>query len=1058
MPASELKTKKLAGVFCGMTLLFLVLFPSLSQAAFFPGNQKFYTLKTKHFYIHYPEGIGPLAEEIRTISEEAFINITTRLDWRPKGRIHMVLTDKSDQANGMASVLPYNFIMLYVAPPDADSPLDHYQDYLRLLVNHELTHIVHIDMHGGPVTPVRKVFGTVVAPNGATPAWMREGMAVYEESKVAEGFGRNNADYANMILRTSVYENKFPQIDQVAGLSVHFPAGTGPYTFGGKFFEWLALKYGEDRMYKFQKEYGSSLWMFSLNNKARRVYGKSFYKLWREFKNDLTEKFSNERQLLEAKGLTHFTPVISNTDSQDYFLPRPGTEGYAYYQHGFDDDAKIVVKPDGKSKERHIKRKIFGQMTFSKTGRYLAFASLSSVEPKTAMADVYYYDIDENKLYRAYDQGNAGKSMRASDPDFSSRDGGQRWIVMVRNFQNTDQLYVFDAYEKKGYVLTSAPEKTQFSSPRFSPGGGKIVVSRRDPDGFRDIIIYSDKGKELTRVTHDIKADNHPVFSNNGQKIYFDSYRTGIANIFSYDVSSGHLTQITNVLDGVFQPMPANSGSEIYVQRYSSENTSIQKFDGGHSVFVLSLRANEESAAIQETHQLSRLPRPFGSRHDRGVHSLDFFEPMGDKYDSQTDDVEEAEEEEEKARVEKKEFPSSYKDSLGAYSSGIALGHRNPPDAKKYHPFSHLIIPRYIIPNLSYFENTVLFGAMIGRNDPLYRHFWSAFVNYRTDAKYVGAGGTYVFTRYHPSFYVGALRYAVDWGDVSVTDGVTITTQQFFEERWQGYGGVAFTLKKHKFNFAYFYENREALTNLSVNLTNMRPYAGVRLRYTLSNYKKYADSISPEDGYQIKINSDFTNSILGSDAVNEEVAVMGDFRYYLEMPWSDHHVLALRAAAGWAWGDQQQFGDFRLGGPFGEGTGVSYSSRVFPLRGLSGITYGGDQVILYSAEYRIPLATNVNWGVGTLPVFLDEIHMSIFSDAGDIRFRTSTSELFSRILVSAGAEIMGNFVLGYGLPITGRIGYGIILTNRDRLGTLTDSTTMQSLRYGSAYFQFGTMF
>ena len=125
---------------------------------------------------------------------------------------------------------------------------------------------------------------------------------------------------------------------------------------------------------------------------------------------------------------------------------------------------------------------------------------------------------------------------------------------------------------------------------------------------------------------------------------------------------------------------------------------------------------------------------------------------------------------------------------------------------------------------------------------------------------------------------------------------------------------------------------------------------------------------------------------------------------------------------------------------------------------MSGITYAGDQVVLYSAEYRIPLATNVNWGVGTLPVFLDEVHMSIFSDAGDIRYRTSTSQLFSRILVSAGAEIMGNFVLGYGLPITGRIGYGIILTNRDRLGTLTDSTTMQSLRYGSAYFQFGTMF
>lgn len=1069
--------------------LIIVFIPVLSRANFFLGQQKFNTLKTEHFYIHFPDGIGPIADEIRTISEEAYQNITTRLDWKVKGRVNVVLTDKSDEANGMATVIPYHYILLYISPPDADSSLDHYKDYLRLLFNHEFTHIVHIDMHSRWASPARYVFGNVVSPNGATPAWMREGMAVYEESVLDPDFGRNNSDYSDMVLRTAFLENKFPRIDQIAGLTVHFPAGTGPYIFGGQFFKWLSEHYGEDRMYKFQKEYSSGLWVFSLNNKARRVYGKSFYQLWDEFKADLAQKYLSQRSDLETKGLTSFETVIQNKDSQRYFLPRPHSDGFAYYEYGFDDDAKIVVKPDSNTKERHIKRKLFGQMSFSETGRYLAFSTLSQVEPKTSWSDVYYYDLEKAKLYRAYEKGHVKKSMRARDPDFSSKDGGQRWIVMVRNFLNTDQLYIFDAYEKTGYVITDAPEKTQFSNPRFSPDGSKIVVSERDPDGYRDIVVYSNTGKRLFRVTHDIKSDNHPVFSRDGGRIYFDSYRSGVSNIYEYNSYNNTLTQVTNVLDGVFQPFPSQ-GNELYVERYSSEKLYIQKFnpathnplftslsvdpsDGGLNQDLVQTQpeqvlAQEENDSVNslpnQTFSLNRQLNFFSQNPDTLAPSFEYhfdqknFAGEKDKKNIKTV-VNEDEAEKETKDDSPKEYPSDYKRSLQGFSSEPLVNRDNPDGTKKYHPLPHLLVPQYIVPSLVYFENALLVGASVGRNDPLYRHFWSAFTNYRTDAGFVGAGGTYVYSRYTPSFYLGAIRYAVDWGDVSVNDGVNpITTVRFYEQRWQAYGGVAYGIKKHKFNLAYFYEDRSALTNLSVNLTNMQPYAGLRFRYSLANYKMYANSVSPEDGYSFKFGTDFTNSVLGSDDVNEEVAVNGDLRGYIEMPWSDHHVVALRLSAGWVWGDQQQFGAYRLGGPFGEGVGSSYSSRLFPLRGLAGITYGGDQAFIFSGEYRLPLATNINYGIGTWPIFLDKAYLSFFVDGGDIRMRNSTSDLFSRTLVSAGAEVMGNVVVGYGLPVTLRGGYGIILVNRDRIGTLTDAVTQQSLKYGSVYFQFGTMF
>ena len=355
------------------------------------------------------------------------------------------------------------------------------------------------------------------------------------------------------------------------------------------------------------------------------------------------------------------------------------------------------------------------------------------------------------------------------------------------------------------------------------------------------------------------------------------------------------------------------------------------------------------------------------------------------------------------------------------------------------------------MPGLTLVENAVLAGVATGSNDPLFRHSWSAFVNYRSDAKFVGGGGTYVYSRYKPTFYVGGLRYAVNWGFVN--------NVRFFEERNMGYAGMSYAHKKHVLNASYFYDHRQALTNLtSGSIFNMKPQAGVRWSYDYTNVKKYPHSISFENGYRISVSGDWTSSYLGSNDVNENRTIRGDARFYYELPWADHHVLAFRSSIGWSWGDAQQFGNYRLGGPFGEIGGVQISSRVFPLRGLAGITYGGDEVFIFSGEYRLPLSVKVNKGAGTLPVHMNKWYLNAFVDGGDIRQSHDVANLADRLLVSVGGELAGDFVVAYGLPMTMRLGYGIILTNKDRLGTLTDPVFGSSLKNGTFYFQFGTMF
>lgn len=1123
----SLHSKRLLGI----VLLFLLAVAAGNvHAGFFYGKQNFYTIKTEHFYVHFQEGLGPIAEDMRAIVEEQYTNISTELEWKPKGRTHVVLSDKTDQANGLATVMPYNYILLYVTHPTADSTLDVYKDYLRLLFAHEFTHIVHIDMHYRWATPFRTVMGKVVAPNGATPGWMREGMAVFEESKLADGFGRNNVAYTDMVLRTSILENKFPKIGQVNGSTPHFPSGLGPYLYGGKFMQWLAKKYGEDRIYKYQKLYASGLWAFSFNNKARRVFGKSFYKLWKEFETDLAQEYATVKQEVSARGLTSFQDVVKNKNSQKSYTVSADGRSNAYYDAGFDESPFIQIQSPGKEPVQ-IKRKLQGQMSFSSDGKFLAFSSLATVEPKGSHSEVYYYDTEKKSLFRVYDRQNPKKSMRASDPDFSSVDGGQRWLVMVRKKLNTDQLYIYDILEKRGYFITNEPKYTQLANPRFSPDGKSIVVSRKDAvTGYRDILMYSSTGQKLAEITHDQANDNHPIFSRDGGSVYFDSYRTGIANIFKYNINQKTLAQVTNVVDGVFQPMPAASGSELYVKRYTSDVEFIQKFDAssvnsnlslvtvsqnstatelpntdaevlvaGRNYSLLQSSPGAKPVVVSHPQKLDEMPQtspaflgatasedddiseaqvPDDFKHEhssmQGGQSLEdtvTYNRSVARFAANPDDISQLPEavfssskqdkstdsapDETKSvtptqQQQVKSYPSSYKDSLSQFPEDYSVDASNPADAKKYSAFPQLLIPKYIMPNMMIFENAALIGVQTGKSDPLYRHSWSAFANYRTDAKFAGGGATYIYSRYDPIFYVGGLRYSVDWGLVNGT--------RFFEERDQGYAGVSFALGQHKFNTTYFYEHRSPFTNLSVNLVNMKPYAGVKFQYSTARFKKFQDSISQEDGYSINIGGTVTDSALGASGVNEERLLHADLRYYIEMPWSDHHVLAFRVAGGWVWGDVQQFGVYRLGGPFGEGPGFNASARLYPMRGLPGITFGGDRVFMFSGEYRLPLYENVNFGVGTWPVFLDKIHANFFVDGGDIKFRTEVPDLFTRMMVSVGGEIKGDFVFGYGLPMTLRLGYGIILTNRDRLGTLTDSITQQSVRYGSAYFQLGTMF
>ena len=197
---------------------------------------EWFTIKTKHFYVHFPKGSRELAKRAARVAEDVHKRLTVDVKWRLKSRTHIILLDWADSTNGWAVPIPRNTIAVRpVAPGVPELELAYTDDWLRLVITHEYAHILTLDMVSGLPAIIRKVFGRSVSsvPNAFLPQWILEGYAVYMESKHTAG-GRLNGPYFDMVLRTAVLEGKFNSIAQAQSGVDSWPRAT-QYIYGAMF-------------------------------------------------------------------------------------------------------------------------------------------------------------------------------------------------------------------------------------------------------------------------------------------------------------------------------------------------------------------------------------------------------------------------------------------------------------------------------------------------------------------------------------------------------------------------------------------------------------------------------------------------------------------------------------------------------------------------------------------------------------------------------------------------------------------------------------------------------
>lgn len=464
----------------GALVLALMGTPALSQTRIDPRLQ-FVERRTPHFVIYSHAGEEVLARRLATLVEDVRRDVAKTLNLEAPALTHIVLADQWDYSNGFATVLPRNVIFMNVSAPSGEETIGRTDDWLRLLLVHEYTHIVHLDQSRRWAGALRRVFGRVplAFPNVFLPRWQVEGLATYVESHLTTQ-GRLRAGEFRAIDRVAATSGRFDPIDRVDLGLVTWPGPAGVYAYGLGFTAYLADRHGVESLGALAAS--TSGWRYG--SAFREVFKANPGRLWKDYRGALLEAapptppaMSGQRRLTrrayEVAGPRFVAPTCDGCPVDViYSARRPDAfpEMRSVDVHGLVD--------------RTMTTRFMGS-TFGRAGSVVVYDQVEYRRNVGAYSDLW-------RLDRATGRRRAlSRELRLLDPDVSPdgrivavRQGLGRRDLVLAGRADAERLTDADIT-----VLASADE-TQYSAPRWSPDGTRIVVERRRPGHLSEVVVF----------------------------------------------------------------------------------------------------------------------------------------------------------------------------------------------------------------------------------------------------------------------------------------------------------------------------------------------------------------------------------------------------------------------------------------------------------------------------------------------------------------------------------------------------------------------------------------
>ena len=982
--------------------------PAAAQAV--PPNADWRQIGTEHFVITYPGGLRDLGARAAASAERAYALLADRFVDPPKGRTQLLLSDHTDLANGWATPFPYNQVTIFVRPPMDGAAISYFDDWLDMVIVHELAHTFHLDMTGFVGKVLRTIFGRIPGtwpgfPSGAAPTWVLEGLATYFESALT-GAGRVKGTWQEMVLRTAALEGGLDKLDQASGDSPVWPIGHRAYVYGARYFEHVAGTYGEEALGDFARSV-AGLWApYFMNVAARDAFGTSVSESWDAWSRQTTEAY-----LAIAANLAGSAPVTvgesvetSGRQAQQAMVSPDGATLALARSDGVNATQIRVSAPDGSGSRRLTRLNgANGTLSWASDGTLL-FSQLD-------FTDRYHLTSD---LYRASLDGSVRRVTRGRRLTYADVSGNGRLAVAVREGGGTNTLVLVEVSTGAVTALTDPDPNVHWAHPRWSPGDDRIAVTRWS-HGAMDIVILDPDGTVTTEVTSDRAIDMTPFWTPDGSTVVWSSDRTGIPNLYAATLRDGaapEIRQVTNIPGGATHPSVDPRGRWIHFSSYHADGWHIERI-------------------------------PFAPR--------EWFTPQP-------------------ASGRFAEAPVASGERAG--STDASRGYRPWSTLRPYHwrPL-YRAAEKSLSQDTTWYEVLKPFvGLATEGRDMVGRHRYNLTGRVSLDGeRFTGSFGYSYYGVGNPVLGVSAGQsHAAYSSSIPVLVAEDETREHFLleRERWARLS-ASFLRRRYRSVVGFSLSGSLVRENLTIQDLQGNPgpelsrlsrpaprttFLQARTTLSASNVQRRSFSVSREDGVSAWLSVRARREtglqraqrglVYEDQGFNELTGELAAYKGLRAWGFSNH-VLALRASGGIGFGAGADQYHFNVGGAEGMTEGISGlglfggSGKLLPVRGYSGNARFGRIAWSASAEYRFPIAL-IDRGVGPLPLFFDRLHGSVFFDAGnawgpvlgeDIRNYYNPRR---SMLMSVGAEVSTVVVPIYQGGLTVRFGAGLPLESGGR--------------------------
>ena len=573
-----------------------------------PASAPWRTIETAHFRIHFPAPFQAWAARTASAIEGIHERVTEFVGYRPPRKIDVLVQDPLAEANGIAyPFLDRPVIVLWTSPPEAESGLGDYDEWMDLVTTHEMAHIVHLTRPRNRPGFLERLLPLPVGPVlWNSPRWLAEGYATVVEGALT-GSGRPRSSYRAMVLRQFAIEGKLPSYRALSSTS-GWLGGSMAYLVGSAYLEWLEEREGKGSLQKLWKRMASRRGG-DFGAAFRAIFGRSPADLYDRFRAEVTASAIEVEKKLRAAGLAEgelwqrleggtVSPQVSPDGSKilagrdpkrgESFLAvwtiqetgeeRKAVERRRVRQEELARDENEVPDKEVKPRPRAPKWRLPRINGFSARnprwmpdGRRILFSRRAPDASGVLRWDLFLWEIETGQVSRVTREADISSADPASDGT---------WAAGVSSRYGVTELVRVDLATGDARALPGATPPRDpwlvWAHPRVSPDGRTVAALLHRAGRWRVVLVAA--GGESREIATPGFPVGPPAWSPEGSRLLVATDASGVWNLVTLDAKgTGAGGDLTRVTGGAFSPAPAPDGRSLYFLELTAKGTDLRR-------------------------------------------------------------------------------------------------------------------------------------------------------------------------------------------------------------------------------------------------------------------------------------------------------------------------------------------------------------------------------------------------------------------------------------------------------------------------------------------------